>query len=144
MRRPPRRPCEPPRQRGPQCLIHLESVLPDIRGSSFFNCPWSVVRWLIAWGLCLSFAWHGLPARDLPHPARVGSPCHNQIKNSLSCRVVETIQLIHMNGNKGPAIVLSSGGLDSTTCLAIAKNQQFAPIYSLSFDYGQRHRRELE
>jgi 7-cyano-7-deazaguanine synthase len=42
-----------------------------------------------------------------------------------------------------PAIVLSSGGLDSTTCLAIAAAEGFGPIYSLSFDYGQRHRQEL-
>ena len=42
-----------------------------------------------------------------------------------------------------PAIILSSGGLDSTTCLAIAKAEGFAPLYSLSFDYGQRHRHEL-
>jgi 7-cyano-7-deazaguanine synthase len=41
------------------------------------------------------------------------------------------------------AIILSSGGLDSTTCLAIAKAEGFAPIYSMSFDYGQRHRHEL-
>jgi 7-cyano-7-deazaguanine synthase len=41
------------------------------------------------------------------------------------------------------AILLSSGGLDSTTCLAIARAGGFAPIYSLSFDYGQRHRHEL-
>lgn len=41
------------------------------------------------------------------------------------------------------AIVLLSGGLDSTTCLAIAKAKGFAPLYSLSFDYGQRHRYEL-
>src|SRR5919107_6423796 len=43
-----------------------------------------------------------------------------------------------------PAIVLSSGGLDSTTCLAIAKHEGYAPLYSLSFDYGQRHRHELD
>jgi 7-cyano-7-deazaguanine synthase len=42
-----------------------------------------------------------------------------------------------------PAIVLVSGGLDSTTCLAIAAHDGFAPIYALSFDYGQRHRHEL-
>ncbi len=42
-----------------------------------------------------------------------------------------------------PAIVLTSGGLDSTTCLAIARDRGFAPIYSLAFDYGQRHRQEL-
>jgi 7-cyano-7-deazaguanine synthase len=42
------------------------------------------------------------------------------------------------------AIILSSGGLDSTTCLAIAREEGFGPLYSLSFDYGQRHRFELE
>jgi 7-cyano-7-deazaguanine synthase len=40
------------------------------------------------------------------------------------------------------AIVLLSGGLDSTTCLAIAKNEGFTPI-ALSFRYGQRHTDEL-
>lgn len=43
-----------------------------------------------------------------------------------------------------PAIILTSGGLDSTTCLAVARHEGFAPLYSLSFDYGQRHRFELE
>jgi 7-cyano-7-deazaguanine synthase len=43
-----------------------------------------------------------------------------------------------------PTIVLLSGGLDSATCLAIAKHDGFEPIYTLSFDYGQRHRHELE
>lgn len=41
------------------------------------------------------------------------------------------------------AVVLTSGGLDSTTVMAIAKNQGYA-IFGLSFDYGQRHRFELE
>ncbi len=41
------------------------------------------------------------------------------------------------------AIVLISGGLDSTTCLAMARAEGFAPLYSLSFDYRQRHRHEL-
>jgi 7-cyano-7-deazaguanine synthase len=45
--------------------------------------------------------------------------------------------------NSRSAIVLVSGGLDSTTCLAIAKHQGFDPLYALSFDYGQRHRHEL-
>jgi len=43
-----------------------------------------------------------------------------------------------------PAIVLSSGGLDSTTCVAVARAEGFSPLYSLSFDYGQRHRHELD
>ncbi len=47
-----------------------------------------------------------------------------------------------MNSKK-KAVVLSSGGLDSTTVIAIAQSQGYE-IYSLSFDYGQRHRYELE
>jgi 7-cyano-7-deazaguanine synthase len=42
-----------------------------------------------------------------------------------------------------PAVVLLSGGLDSTTCLAIAIDRGFE-VAALSFDYGQRHRAELE
>jgi 7-cyano-7-deazaguanine synthase len=41
------------------------------------------------------------------------------------------------------AILLLSGGLDSATCLAIAREQGFAPLYTMAFDYGQRHRHEL-
>src|SRR5512135_2589659 len=41
------------------------------------------------------------------------------------------------------AIVLSSGGIDSTTAMAIAKSEGYG-IYSLSFSYGQRHALELE
>lgn len=43
---------------------------------------------------------------------------------------------------KRRAVILLSGGLDSATAAAIAKRQGFA-LYALSFDYGQRHRREL-
>ena len=41
------------------------------------------------------------------------------------------------------AVILYSGGLDSTTCLAIAGSEGFEP-YAISFAYGQRHRLELE
>lgn len=41
------------------------------------------------------------------------------------------------------AVVLYSGGLDSTTCMAIAKSEGFVP-YAISFAYGQRHSVELE
>lgn len=40
------------------------------------------------------------------------------------------------------AVVLYSAGLDSTTCLAIARSEGFIP-YAISFDYGQRHSHEL-
>jgi 7-cyano-7-deazaguanine synthase len=42
-----------------------------------------------------------------------------------------------------PAVVLLSGGLDSTTALAIAKDRGYTP-YALSFRYGQRHAVELQ
>lgn len=42
-----------------------------------------------------------------------------------------------------PAVCLLSGGLDSTTALAYARREGFA-CYALTFDYGQRHRVELE
>src|SRR6185295_12398296 len=41
------------------------------------------------------------------------------------------------------AVCLLSGGLDSSTCLAWAKRQGFT-CYALSFNYGQRHKVELE
>jgi 7-cyano-7-deazaguanine synthase len=42
-----------------------------------------------------------------------------------------------------PAVCLLSGGLDSATCLAFARSKGYR-CYALSFDYGQRHRIELE
>jgi len=48
-----------------------------------------------------------------------------------------------MTCQRQPAIVLLSGGLDSATCLAIARATSFLPLYTMSFDYGQRHRHEL-
>ena len=41
------------------------------------------------------------------------------------------------------AVCLLSGGLDSSTCLALARREGYA-CYALTFDYGQRHRYELE
>jgi 7-cyano-7-deazaguanine synthase len=40
------------------------------------------------------------------------------------------------------AVILSSGGIDSTTAMAVARERGFR-LFSLSFDYGQRHRCEL-
>jgi 7-cyano-7-deazaguanine synthase len=44
---------------------------------------------------------------------------------------------------KPKAVCLLSGGLDSATCLGVARRDGF-DCYALSFDYGQRHRIELE
>ena len=41
------------------------------------------------------------------------------------------------------AIVLCSGGIDSTTVMAIARSEGYT-LYALTIDYGQRHRIELE
>ncbi|AXO62736.1 7-cyano-7-deazaguanine synthase QueC [Ectopseudomonas oleovorans] len=46
-----------------------------------------------------------------------------------------------MNDKK--AVILLSGGLDSATVIAMAKAEGYA-CYSMSFDYGQRHRAELQ
>lgn len=48
-----------------------------------------------------------------------------------------------MPASTNRAVVLLSGGLDSTTVLAIAKSQGF-DVYALSFSYGQRHKWELQ
>lgn len=47
-----------------------------------------------------------------------------------------------MNAKKPKAIVLLSGGLDSTTTLAIAQKEGF-DVYAITFRYGQRHLHEL-
>ena len=42
------------------------------------------------------------------------------------------------------AIVLLSGGLDSSTALYLAKSQGFDEIYAITFEYGQKHDKELK
>ena len=48
-----------------------------------------------------------------------------------------------MDGSHRRAVVLLSGGLDSTTAAAIARSEGFE-LYALTFDYGQRHRIEID
>ena len=45
--------------------------------------------------------------------------------------------------NKDEAVVVFSGGQDSTTCLLWAL-KKYKKVYAVSFDYGQRHVLELE
>src|SRR3990167_5076450 len=47
-----------------------------------------------------------------------------------------------MSEKTAKAVILLSGGLDSSTCLAIAKNQGY-DCYALSFSYGQKQSAEL-
>ena len=48
-----------------------------------------------------------------------------------------------MTSHRHPAVLLLSGGLDSTTLLAIALSEGFE-VHALSFRYGQRHHHELD
>ena len=66
----------------------------------------------------------------------------NHAKHSNSKRIKNSQEPSFMKNLK-KAVVLFSGGLDSTTCLAIAKNQNYE-IFALSFNYHQRHCAELE
>ncbi len=45
-----------------------------------------------------------------------------------------------MNGQ----LVILSGGLDSTVCMALAAERSGQPPLALTFDYGQRHRTEVD
>ena len=42
------------------------------------------------------------------------------------------------------ALVLLSGGLDSTTALYVAKEQGFDELYAITFEYGQKHDKEIK
>ncbi len=44
----------------------------------------------------------------------------------------------------GGHLVILSGGLDSTVCMALANRESATPPLALTFDYGQRHRTELD
>lgn len=48
-----------------------------------------------------------------------------------------------MNKTSKKAVIILSGGLDSTTCMGMAKSEGYE-LYPITFDYGQRHRIELD
>jgi len=48
-----------------------------------------------------------------------------------------------MKNKREKAVILLSGGLDSTTCIALANEQQFE-LYALTVNYGQKHNFEIE
>lgn len=53
------------------------------------------------------------------------------------------MEQMHLDTGSPRAVILLSGGLDSTTALAIAKNQGY-DLYALTFRYGQRHACEID
>ena len=48
-----------------------------------------------------------------------------------------------MKNKREKAVILLSGGLDSTTCIALANKQKFE-LYALTVNYGQKHNFEIE
>lgn len=56
---------------------------------------------------------------------------------------METVVTGSSSPTQRHAVVLLSGGLDSATCLAIARNEGFV-AHAISFRYGQRHQYELD
>jgi len=52
---------------------------------------------------------------------------------------------LHRSGNMQPVLVVLSGGMDSTTCLALAKYANVGgKVGAITFDYGQKHSNETE
>jgi 7-cyano-7-deazaguanine synthase len=78
--------------------------------------------------------WH--PARRLAIVARTE---YHSVRRFPTCPTIRRYTKTGMP----KAVCLLSGGLDSSTCLALARREGYA-CYALSFDYGQRHKIELE
>jgi 7-cyano-7-deazaguanine synthase len=93
---------------------------------------------------------HALEIRQMSTPYFFTPPSHF-ILHPLSFILYSLFYILHpfpfrpsmTDKSRRPAVVLLSGGLDSTTTAAIAQKQGFA-LYALSVDYGQRHCGELD
>lgn len=83
---------------------------------------------------------------DLPRPVYVGlrrgAPCV-AVQFLLGALCLATNLKVFMQNHQRRALVLFSGGQDSTTCLAWALDR-YAHVETVAFDYGQRHRIELD
>jgi len=72
-----------------------------------------------------------------------GVDVRNAIRNAQSYRNGRMISPVTLLASMARAVCLLSGGLDSAVCLAVARSEGLE-CYALSFDYGQRHRVELD
>jgi 7-cyano-7-deazaguanine synthase len=97
------------------------------------SIPWSGIKGLRN---ILVHKYFGVDWQEVWHTATVDVPV-------LRLQVAEIINAEFSSPEARPAVCLLSGGLDSATCLAHARREGFT-CYALSFDYGQRHKIELE
>ncbi len=82
-------------------------------------------------------------ARAAVHSADAPAPELAPSRASRDASLLDTEYTVIRTHAKGGALVLFSGGQDSATCVAWAL-ERFQTVETLGFDYGQRHRVELE
>ena len=106
-------------------------ISPELR-SRHPHVPWADIK---AFRNVIVHNYFGVDWKDVWTTATVDVPL-------LRAQVAEVIKAEFSPEKKRNAVCLLSGGLDSATCLALARREGYA-CYALSFDYGQRHRVEL-
>src|SRR4051794_19076707 len=98
-----------------------------------------------ALGISVSGVYRLLEAGEL-HRLKVGSRTlfeRRELERYIAAQRAAEACAESDTGGSRPAVVLLSGGLDSNTTLAIAKDLGFRP-FAISFRYGQRHSIELD